>query len=259
LASDSFQIGVGQVFTATAAQSAVCGLDSYTVESVHVWPPAGAARPLPVTERGRRTRALIINAAATLMYQRGVSMTSLDDVLAAAGSGKSQLYHYFDSKANLVAAVIERQLELVLAQQPSLGHINSWDGIEAWVAEILRAQSAPGGPFACPLGTIAAELKNDETFRPLLDAAFHRWEAPLARGLQTMQDRGELVTEADPDRLATAVIAALQGGMLLARVRGELTPLQDALDAAVAHLHQWEIKVPPRRRARPPVNSHRSR
>jgi AcrR family transcriptional regulator len=212
-----------------------------------------------VTERGRRTRALIIDAAATLMYQRGVSMTSLDDVLAAAGSGKSQLYHYFDSKADLVAAVIERQLELVLAQQPSLAHINSWDGIEAWVAEILRAQSAPGGPFACPLGTIAAELKNDETFRPLLDAAFRRWEAPLARGLQTMQDRGELVTEADPDRLATAVIAALQGGMLLARVRGELTPLQDALDAAVAHLHQWEIKVPPRRRARPPVNNHRSR
>src|ERR1700680_972272 len=96
--------------------------------------PAESGRALPVTERGRRARASIIDAAATLMYQRGVSMTSLDDVLAAAGSGKSQLYHYFDSKADLVAAVIERQLQLVLAQQPGLQNIDSWEGIEAWAA-----------------------------------------------------------------------------------------------------------------------------
>ena len=147
-------------------------------------------RALPVTERGRRARASIIDAAATLMYQKGVSMTSLDDVLAAAGSGKSQLYHYFDSKADLVAAVIERQLELVLARQPTLAHIESWDGIDAWVSEILTAHSAPGGPFACPLGTMAAELKNDPTFRPLLDNAFRRWEPPLARGLQTIRIGG---------------------------------------------------------------------
>jgi len=183
------------------------------------------------------------------MYQNGVSTTSLDDVLAAAGSGKSQLYHYFDSKAELVAAVIERQLELVLARQPTLTHIESWEGIDAWVSEILTTHSAPGGPFACPLGTMAAELKNDETFRPLLDAAFRRWEAPLARGLQTIQDRGELVADADPGRLASTVIAALQGGMLLARVRGDIAPLRDTLEGAVAQLRHWRAAPSGRRRA----------
>ena len=182
------------------------------------------------------------------MYQNGVSTTSLDDVLAAAGSGKSQLYHYFDSKAELVAAVIERQLELVLARQPGLTHIESWEGIDAWVSEILATHSAPGGPFACPLGTMAAELKNDETFRPLLDAAFRRWEAPLARGLQTIQDRGELVADADPGRLASTVIAALQGGMLLARVRGDIAPLRDTLEGAVAQLRHWRAAPSGRRR-----------
>ena len=210
---------------------------------------AASERALPVTERGRRARAAIIDAAATLMYQKGVSMTSLDDVLAAAGSGKSQLYHYFDSKADLVVAVIERQLELVLARQPTLTHIESWEGIDAWVSEILAAHSAPGGPFACPLGTMAAELKNDPGFRPLLDDAFRRWEAPLARGLQTIQDRGELVAEADPNRLASTVIAALQGGMLLARVRGDIAPLRDTLEGAVAQLRQWQPTPSGRRRS----------
>jgi TetR/AcrR family transcriptional repressor of nem operon len=208
-----------------------------------------SGRALPVTERGRRARASIIDAAATLMYQNGISVTSLDDVLAAAGSGKSQLYHYFDSKADLVAAVIERQLELVLARQPALAHIESWEGIDAWVSEILTAHSAPGGPFACPLGTMAAELKNDPIFRPLLDDAFRRWEAPLARGLQTIQDRGELVADADPNRLASTVIAALQGGMLLARVRGDIAPLRDTLEGAVAQLRQWRPRPSRRRRS----------
>src|ERR1700751_5089304 len=216
-------------------------------------------RALPVTERGRRARASIIDAAASLMYQNGVSMTSLDDVLAAAGSGKSQLYHYFDNKADLVAAVIERQLELGLVRQPTLSHIESWDGIDAWVSDILAAHSAPGGPFACPLGTMAAELKNDPIFRPLLDDAFRRWEAPLARGLQTIQDRGELVAYADPNRLASTVIAALQGGMLLARVRGDIAPLRDTLEGAVEQLRDWRGPPPgPRRPMRTGVDKTRT-
>lgn len=198
-----------------------------------------AARPLPATTRGRRMRALIVDAAATLMYQRGVGATSLDDVLAVAGSGKSQLYHYFVDKADLVRAVVERQSQIVLAQQPLINSVDSWAGLDAWVEEILRAHSAPGGPFSCPLGTMAAELKNDDTFRPSLDAAFRRWEAPLERGLQSMQDRGELVDTADPARLASGVIAALQGGMLLASVHGDIAPLRDTLRAAVAYLREW--------------------
>ena len=124
----------------------------YTVDVVSGSSAEAAERPLPVTERGRRTRALIIDAAATLMYQQGVSMTSLDDVLAAADSGKSQLYHYFDSKADLIAAVIQRQLQLVLARQPRLQQIDSWDGIEAWAAEILRGALCAGRPVCLPTG-----------------------------------------------------------------------------------------------------------
>ncbi|BDX35002.1 putative transcriptional regulator, TetR family protein [Mycobacterium antarcticum] len=207
--------------------------------------PLEGARPLPTTERGRRTRAAIIDAAATLMYERGVATTSLDEVLAAAGSGKSQLYHYFSNKNDLVGAVIERQLEWVLEeQQPYLDHTDSWKGIQEWAAQYLELHAPPEGPFACPLGTMAAELKNDPAFRPLLDDAFRRWEKPLADGLRAMRKRGELKRSADPDRLAAMVIAALQGGMLLARVRDDVTVLRDALSSAIAELHRWEAVRP---------------
>ncbi len=54
-------------------------------------PPS--ATKLPATAHGRRTRAAIIDAAAQMMYQKGVAATSLDDILAASSTGKSQLYH----------------------------------------------------------------------------------------------------------------------------------------------------------------------
>jgi AcrR family transcriptional regulator len=165
-----------------------------------------------------------------------VATTSLDDILAASGTGKSQLYHYFTDKSELVAAVIDRQLERVLAAQPGLAHIDSMEDIERWARQVMRAHRQPGGPFACPLGSIAAELKNDPSFRPALAAAFRRWERPLSDGLRKMRARGELSRRENPDRLAASIVAALQGGMLLGCISGDVTPLRDALNMAVDNI-----------------------
>jgi AcrR family transcriptional regulator len=174
--------------------------------------------------------------AATLMYENGVATTSLDDILAASGTGKSQLYHYFSDKSDLVAAVIDRQVERVLEAQPRLAHVDSMQDIERWARQVLRRHRQPGGPFACPLGSMAAELKNDPAYRPALAAAFRRWEKPLAEGLRRMRARGELAGRENPDRLAAATIAALQGGMLLGRISGDITPLRDAVNMAVDNI-----------------------
>jgi AcrR family transcriptional regulator len=197
--------------------------------------PHGRAQ-VPSTERGRLTRAAIIDAAATMMYENGVATTSLDDILAASGTGKSQLYHYFSDKSELVVAVVERQLERVLAAQPGLADVDSIEGIERWARAVLRAHRQPGGPFACPLGSIAAELKNDPAFRPALAAAFTRWERPFADGFRKMQKRGELDRREKPDRLAATIVAALQGGMLLARISEDITPLRDAINLALDNI-----------------------
>lgn len=194
--------------------------------------------PVARTERGQRTRAAIVDAAATMMYENGVAATSLDEILAASGTGKSQLYHYFTDKSELAAAVVERQLERVLAAQPALAEVNSMKGIERWARAVLRKHRQPGGPFACPLGSIAVELKNDPAFRPALADAFARWEQPIADGLRQMQNRGELSRRENPDRLAATIIAALQGGMLLGRISGDITPLRDAVNLAVDNIRR---------------------
>lgn len=183
--------------------------------------PPSAAK-LPATAHGRRTRAAIIDAAAQMMYQKGVAATSLDDILAASSTGKSQLYHYFKDRS-----------ELVLAAQPTLTQIDSMDGVEQWAQAILANHDVPGGPFGCPLGSMAAELKNDPAYQPALAAAFGQWQSLLADGLIRMQDRGHLDPHEDPQRLAAAVLATLQGGMLMGRATMDITVLRDSLEMAL--------------------------
>ncbi len=48
-----------------------------------------------------------------------------------------------------------------------------------------------------------------------------------------MQARGELPPDTDPDTLALALLAALQGGLLLTQVKRDTQPLKAALDAMI--------------------------
>src|SRR6516162_1690282 len=119
------------------------------------------SEPRSLTARGAATRARIVEAAANLIYAHGVEQTSLDDVMAASGVSKSQLYHYFEDKDALVLEVISRQTERVLeAQQPHLAALDSLPSLKAWRNVIIGLNEATRGG-GCPLGSLASELAND--------------------------------------------------------------------------------------------------
>ncbi|OLZ60327.1 TetR/AcrR family transcriptional regulator [Amycolatopsis keratiniphila] len=188
------------------------------------------------TPQGRMTRDAIVDAAAELMYVNGVAGTSVDKVLAASGAGKSQMYHYFKNKDQLVEAVIARFLENILGNQPTIFELHDWADFDQWAREILAIQTTPKGPIACPLGNLTGELGDDPKMAPLLDKAYREWEAHLQRGLESLREQGKLVEGADPARLAQAALTCVQGGLLMAHLRHDVTPIADALKIALDHL-----------------------
>lgn len=200
-----------------------------------------ALRPRRLTARGAATRARIVEAAANLVYIRGVGGTSLDDVLEASATSKSQLYHYFADKDALIREVITVQTGRVLAgQDPYLYQLDSLDGLRRWRDAMVEMNRASGGVGGCPVGSLASELADQsEPARELLVHSFQTWESYLVDGLQAMRDRGELASDADPRDLATAVMTALQGGLLLSQTTRTPRPLELALDMALKHItHQ---------------------
>ncbi|MFD5247572.1 TetR/AcrR family transcriptional regulator [Amycolatopsis sp. NPDC058340] len=188
------------------------------------------------TPQGRMTRDAIVDAAAELMYVHGVAGTSVDKVLAASGAGKSQMYHYFKNKDQLVEAVITRFLENILGNQPTIFELHDWADFDQWAREILAIQTTPKGPIACPLGNLTGELGDDPKMAPLLDKAYREWESHLQRGLESLREKGKLSEDADPARLAQAAMTCVQGGLLMAHLRHDVTPIADALKIALDHL-----------------------
>jgi TetR/AcrR family transcriptional repressor of nem operon len=195
---------------------------------------------VPRTQRGRRSRDRIVAAAAELIAERGVEGASLDQILNAARASKSQLYHYFADKCDLVRAVVASRLDVTLeTQMPWLERLDSFAAIRRWF-DMITAQSDAAGHPGCGIGTLASELADrDETIRNDLARCFAVWEDYLVAGLEQMRVRGDLVTNADPRRLATATFASIQGGLLLAKTRKDVEPLRIALDAAYAHLRTF--------------------
>jgi TetR/AcrR family transcriptional repressor of nem operon len=189
--------------------------------------------PRRLTRKGQETRQRIVDAAADLVFEQGVAHTTIEDVRAAADVSSSQLYHYFDDKPALVRAVIEHQADTIVGGQQTFD-LSSLDGLRAWrdwVVEHQRELNCRGG---CPIGSLGGELaETDPEARAQVSAGFKRWESAIQSGLREMHVRGRLTSDSDPDSLALALLATLQGGLLLTQIERDTKPLEAALDAMI--------------------------
>lgn len=200
-----------------------------------------------LTARGRSSRERILAQATRLVGENGVQGTSLEDICVAASVSKSQLYHYFANKEDLVLAIIRRQTNDVLAaQQPLLDHLDSWEDLERWCEYLIAVQEELQCVGGCPIGSLASELADqDEVARVILVHSFDQWERYLLEGFTRMQGRGELRADANPAELAVAVMTSLQGGLLLTRTRKTTQPLQIALHAIFSYVHSFALQPDP--------------
>jgi TetR/AcrR family transcriptional repressor of nem operon len=189
--------------------------------------------PQQLTRKGRETRQRIVDAAADLIFRQGVAHTTIDDVRAAAGVSSSQLYHYFDDKPALVRAVVDHQADTMVGGQENFD-FSTLNGLRAWrdfVVASQREQHCIGG---CPIGSLGGELaETDPDARAHVAEGFNRWEATIQSGLREMHARGELPPDTDPDTLALALLATLQGGLLLTKIKRDTEPLEASLDAMI--------------------------
>jgi TetR/AcrR family transcriptional repressor of nem operon len=204
-------------------------------DSCHMTRPKTLEKQSATTARGAATRTRIIDAASRLVAEKGVAGTRLDDIMTDSDTSKSQIYHYFSDRETLMCAVVEAQADRVLNFQKScLDQVESIADLRTWrdkVIEINRLKRSVGG---CPVGSLASELADrSETARDALVRSFGQWESYLIGALERMRQKGNLSPAADIPQLATGILAALQGGLLMAQTMRTTRPLQVALDMAL--------------------------
>ena len=189
----------------------------------------------PSTRKGSATRARIVAAAAELMYERGAAGTSTPAVRDAAGVSSSQIYHYFGSKDALTDAVIAHQTDAILtAQARLLAQVTDLDALAEWRDDMVQTARRHGCAGGCPLGSLASELADDNPWaQAAVAAGFDRWSAALRGALRALVDNHTLRADTDTNTLATALLTAVQGGLLLAKAQRTTHALEAGLDSVL--------------------------
>jgi AcrR family transcriptional regulator len=177
-----------------------------------------------VSARRSDTRERMLNSAATLMRERGASGTSVDDILSHSGAPRGSIYHHFPGGRS---QIIEEAVDLAGA---SIGAIiaGSVDAtpvqmLDAFLAEWRANLAASDFRAGCPVLAVAIESGQDTA--QLTDAAaraFGSWREALAQLLRRNQ-----ISPAHARRLATLIVASVEGAVALCRVERSLQPLDD--------------------------------
>ncbi|MCD9141267.1 TetR/AcrR family transcriptional regulator [Streptomyces albireticuli] len=192
---------------------------------------------MPLTRKGAATKRRIIEGAAEEFRDQGVFSLRLEDVMARTATSKSQLFHYFPGgKDELLLAVARHEADRVIDdQQPELGSLTSWAAWWEWRDKVVARYREQGEN--CPLHAAVSQLGSaTDAARSVARGLLGRWQDQLAAGIRHMQGSGEVVPGLDADREAAALLAGVQGGVMILMTTGGMEHLEAALDRGIAHL-----------------------
>jgi TetR/AcrR family transcriptional repressor of nem operon len=196
-------------------------------------------------------RQHIIEAAGDIVYRKGFSGTTVDDMLRAAGVGKGNFYHYFRSKDDLGLAIIDEIAKGL--NGPAMDEIFSLakaplTRLTDYIEFVKRRRHADN--CGEPLANLAAELGHVERFGDRVRRAYavllDRLESCAA---EYALERGATV---DARMIARSISIRIDGACLLFKVDREEPAFDAAMDAIVPSVETAVRAGAPQQPSTPP-------
>lgn len=184
-------------------------------------------------------RSAILDAALGLVRRQGWAATSVDQLCEAAGVSKGAFFHHFASKDALGVAAAERWTEVASRRFASADyhqHADPLERIQAYLALRAAMASGPLEAFTCFAGTTVQEaFATSEPVRAACGASImghaSGLEADFEEAIATYPPRAAVTAES----LALFTQTVLQGAFVLAKAKGDRTPVIEA----IAHLSSY--------------------
>jgi TetR/AcrR family transcriptional regulator, transcriptional repressor for nem operon len=193
--------------------------------------------------RGAETRLRVIRTAADLFHKKGARGTSPDEIIEASRTGKGQFYHYFGSKEGLIHEVLQTYLEEIKTGTARMSYeIRSWHDLEKWFLAHVELQKNFEMTRGCPFGTLGNEVtQTDELVRQDVSMIFEVVKNKLAAFFVQEKAKGKLNKHANPEDMADFCIAAIQGGMLMGKIKRSSQTVERTVQESMAHLKSYIV------------------
>jgi TetR/AcrR family transcriptional repressor of nem operon len=187
--------------------------------------------------KGQKTRERIVAQAASLFNQHGFEGSSISELMEATGLEKGGIYRHFSSKEELAAEAFDYAWKATLnTRMRDLDRVpNSIDKLKQFVANFVD-RPRPSVPGGCPLLNTAIDADDgNPVLRDRALKGLHDWRDRLRGIISTGIKRREIRRGVDSKKLATLIIASLEGALMIARLERD----REALVAARSHLESY--------------------
>jgi TetR/AcrR family transcriptional repressor of lmrAB and yxaGH operons len=192
------------------------------------------------------TKARLIDTTTRLLWRQGYGATGLNQIIAESGTPRGSIYFHFPGgKEDLAVAALRRAgTAMADAMRHSFGRRGLRSGLRTWARAFGRAMRDSDWQEGCPLATVTLEAAAlSEPIREVCDAAFDEWRAIFSEGL--------VAEGVDADRaesLATTMLSAIEGALILSRAARDVAPLTSVTDELLAVLDSATGVAPKRER-----------
>lgn len=170
------------------------------------------------------TKQRMIQAATELMRTRGLTATSLSDVLSASGAARGAIYHHFpNGKAELARDAVTLTGEAVRGHLAAMQAETPAEVVELFLASVrpVVAESSKGA--GCAVAAATVDYGVDAGLSAATREAFRSWTATLEDRLSAAGASAD-----DAAMLAALMIVVLEGSHILCRAAGTLDPFDQA-------------------------------
>ncbi len=179
--------------------------------------------------KGEATRQRILEEAAPIFNQRGFEACSLTELMEATGLEKGGIYRHFANKEELAAEAF--RYALAQSVKTRTEHLEEIEGTVEKLRFVIRRFVATPSAIkgGCPLMNTAIDADDgNPVLRKLALQGIRDWRRRLCSIVEAGLERREIKAGTEPRRVANTVIATLEGALMISRLEGDKSALEDA-------------------------------
>ncbi|MBE0503775.1 MAG: TetR/AcrR family transcriptional regulator [Desulfuromonadales bacterium] len=182
--------------------------------------------------KGEITREKILECARELFNTKGFSATTINDLVQATGMQKGSLYFHFSGKDDIARAVLgQATSEFMNFLSEALAGDNPGVSLEQFFRCALEKHLSTGFVGGCLFGNTALEMSDsDPDFAAVIAKVFDQWSDKVAIVVAGAQKKGQIRTDISSEALANHIIATIEGGIMMSRLKKDERPMRQCLE-----------------------------
>lgn len=181
-----------------------------------------------------------MEAANSVLARSGFDRATVDEIVREAGFSKGAFYVHFESKDDLFSAMLDERISHQLETfRQAVDHTKPMaDNVRTILNAVFGL--AWEDPLWLPLFLeFGAHAARNEKVRQRLSTMYERWREIIIDVLTASREAGRMRRDADPEFMATVLIAAVEGSIIQSHLAPDTVRVQDIVEPLTRTLSEW--------------------